>query len=99
MPSRSCLREVGGPDQINACEAAPGHHLRLRIRLMQQCYSRSDAAMDDALIEVPTMGRFARIDLDSEQILDETTILSGSSRTEARSMHTQISCHSYDSGA
>ena len=43
---------------------------------MQQWYSLSDPAMEDALIEVPTMRRFAGIDLISDRIPDETTILS-----------------------
>ena len=47
----------------------------LRIHLMQQWYSVSDPAMEDALIEVPTMRRFAGIDLVSERIPDEITIL------------------------
>jgi IS5 family transposase len=48
----------------------------LRIHLMQQWYNLSDPAMEDALIEVPTMRRFAGINLISERIPDETTILS-----------------------
>jgi IS5 family transposase len=48
----------------------------LRIHLMQQWYDLSDPAMEDALIEVPTMRRFAGIDLISDRIPDETTILS-----------------------
>jgi IS5 family transposase len=47
----------------------------LRIHLMQQWYSLSDPAMEDALIEVPTMRRFASIDLLSVRIPDETTIV------------------------
>jgi len=47
----------------------------LRIHLMQQWYDLRDPAMEDALIEVPTMRRFAGIDLISERIPDETTIL------------------------
>jgi IS5 family transposase len=47
----------------------------LRIHLMQQWYSLNDPAMEDALIEVPVMRRFAGIDLMSERIPDETTIL------------------------
>jgi len=43
---------------------------------MQQWYDLSDPAMEDALIKVPTMRRFAGIDLISERIPDETTILS-----------------------
>ena len=48
----------------------------LSIHLMQQWYSLSDPAIEDALIEVPTMRRFAGIDLISDKIPDETTILS-----------------------
>jgi len=48
----------------------------LRIHLMQQWYDLSDLAMEDALIEVPTMRRFAGINLISDRIPDETTILS-----------------------
>jgi IS5 family transposase len=33
----------------------------LRIHLLQQWYSLSDPAMEEALIEVPTMRRFAAI--------------------------------------
>jgi Transposase and inactivated derivatives, IS5 family len=42
---------------------------------MQQWYSLSDPGMGEALIEVPTMSRFAGIDLISDRIPDETTIL------------------------
>jgi IS5 family transposase len=48
----------------------------LRIHLLQQWYSLSDPAMEEALIEVPTMRRFVGIDLISDSIPDETTILS-----------------------
>jgi IS5 family transposase len=48
----------------------------LRIHLMQQWYSLSDPAMEDALTEVSIMRRFAGIDLISDRIPDETTILS-----------------------
>jgi IS5 family transposase len=47
----------------------------LLIHLMQQCYSLIDPAMEDALIKVATIRRFAGIDLISDQIPDETTIL------------------------
>ena len=43
---------------------------------MQQWCSLSYPAMEDALIEVPTLQRFAEIDLISDKIPDETTILS-----------------------
>ena len=47
----------------------------LRIHLLQQWYSLSDPAMEEALIEVPTIRRFAGIELISDRIPDETTIL------------------------
>ena len=47
----------------------------LRIHPLQQRYSLSDPAMEEALIEVPTMRRFAGIELVSDRIPDETTIL------------------------
>ena len=47
----------------------------LRIHLLQQWYSLSDPAMEEALIEVPTMRRFAGIELISDRIRDETMIL------------------------
>jgi IS5 family transposase len=48
----------------------------MHIPLVLQWYVLSDPAMEDALIEVPTMRRFTEIDLISERITDETTILS-----------------------
>jgi IS5 family transposase len=47
----------------------------LRVHLLQQWYDLSDPAMEDALIEVATMRRFAGIALISDRIPDETTIL------------------------
>jgi IS5 family transposase len=47
----------------------------LRIHLMQQSYSLSNPAMEEALIEVPTMRGLAGIELISDRIHDETTIL------------------------
>jgi transposase, IS5 family len=48
---------------------------KLRIHPLQQWYSLSDPAMEVALIEVPSMRRIAGIDLLSDRIPDETTIL------------------------
>ncbi len=45
-----------------------------RIHLLQQWYSLSDPAMEEALIEGPTMLRLADIELISYRIPDETTI-------------------------
>ncbi|MFM9100708.1 MAG: IS5 family transposase, partial [Cyanobium sp.] len=47
----------------------------LRVHLLQQWYNLSDPAIEDALIEVATMRRFAGIALITDRIPDETTIL------------------------
>jgi len=47
----------------------------LRIYFMQQWYGLSDPAMEDALYDSESMRRFADIDLASDAIPDETTIL------------------------
>ena len=47
----------------------------LRIYFMQQWYSLSDPAMEDALYEIESMRRFAGLDLADDAIPDETTIL------------------------
>jgi IS5 family transposase len=62
----------------------------LRIHLMQQWYSLSDPAMEDALIEVPTMRRFAGIDMISDRIPDETTILAFRHLLEKQNLGEQI---------
>jgi transposase, IS5 family len=62
----------------------------LRIHLMQQWYSLGDPAMEDALIEVPTMRRFAGIDLLSDRIPDETTILTFRHLLEKHELGEQI---------
>ena len=62
----------------------------LRIHLLQQWYSLSDPAMEEALIEVPTMRRFAGIDLISDRIPDETTILTFRHLLEMRALGEKI---------
>ncbi len=62
----------------------------LRIHLMQQWYSLSDPAMEDALIEVATIRRFAGIDLISDRIPDEATILSFRHLLEKHKLGEQI---------
>jgi hypothetical protein len=47
----------------------------LRIHLLQKWYDLSDPAMQDVLIEVPMMRLFAGIELITDRISDETTIL------------------------
>ena len=62
----------------------------LRIHLLQQWYELSDPAMEDALIEVPTMRRFAGIDMISDRIPDETTILTFRHLLEKHDLGLQI---------
>jgi len=62
----------------------------LRIHLLQQWYDLSDPAMEDALIEVPTMRRFAGIDMISDRIPDETTILTFRHLLEKHELGQQI---------
>jgi len=62
----------------------------LRIHLLQQWYSLSDPAMEEALIEVPTMRRFAGIELISDRIPDETKILSFRHLLEMHELGEQI---------
>jgi IS5 family transposase len=47
----------------------------LRIYFMQQWYALSDPAMEDALYEIESMRRFARLELADDAMPDETTIL------------------------
>ena len=62
----------------------------LRIHLLQQWYDLSDPAMEDALIEVPTMRRFAGIDMIGDRIPDETTILTFRHLLEKHDLGQQI---------
>jgi len=64
--------------------------IMLRIHLLQQWYSLSDPAMEDALIEVPTMRRFAGIELIIDRIPDETTILTFRHLLEKHELGEQI---------
>jgi transposase, IS5 family len=62
----------------------------LRVHLMQQWYDLSDPGMEDALIEVPTMRRFAGIDLICDRIPDEATILAFRHLLEKHDLGDQI---------
>ena len=68
----------------------------LRIPLLQQWYSLSDPAMEEALIEVPTMRRFAGIELISDRIPDETTILAFRHLLEKHKLGEQTYCFAED---
>lgn len=62
----------------------------LRIHLMQQWFSLSDPTMEETLIEVPSMSRFAGIDLIRDRIPDETTILAFRHLLEKHNLGDQI---------
>ncbi len=62
----------------------------LRIHLLQQWYNLSDPTMEDALIEVATMRRFAGIALITGRIPDETTILAFRHLLEKHDLGEQI---------
>jgi transposase, IS5 family len=47
----------------------------LRIHFLQQWFGYSDPAMEEALWEMPLLRRFVGIELGTESIPDETTIL------------------------
>jgi IS5 family transposase len=62
----------------------------LRSHLMQQWFSLSDPGMEEVRIKVPTMRRFAGIDLISDRIPDETTILAFRHLLEKHNLGDQI---------
>jgi transposase, IS5 family len=61
-----------------------------RVHILQQWYSLSDPAMEEALIEVPTMRRFAGIDQINDRIPDETTPLTFRHLLEKHELGDQI---------
>jgi IS5 family transposase len=63
---------------------------RLRIHLLQKWYDLSDPAMEEALIEVPTMRRFSGIDMISDRIHEETIILMFRHLLEKHDLRQQI---------
>jgi IS5 family transposase len=62
----------------------------LRVHLLQQWYSLSEPAIEEALIEVPTMRRFAGSELISDRIPDETPILTFRHLLEKHKLGEQI---------
>lgn len=63
---------------------------------MQRWYVLSDPAMEEALIEVPTIRRLAGIDLISERITDRTRILAFRYLLEKRDLGKKIYCFAED---
>jgi IS5 family transposase len=62
----------------------------LRIHMLQQWNDMSGPAMEDALLEVATMRRFAGIALITDRIPDETTILAFRHLLEQNELGEQI---------
>jgi len=62
------------PKKGNGRQPMPVERM-LRIYFLQQWYGLSDPAMEDLLYDSESMRRFARIDLETDVIPDETTIL------------------------
>src|SRR5664279_1883528 len=73
----SRLLGVIEPHGPRAEQGRPPHPLprMLRIYFMQQWFNLSDPAMEDALYDSESMRRFAGIDLTTDLVPDETTIL------------------------
>jgi IS5 family transposase len=71
------LLAVIEPHYPKAVQGRPPHPLprMLRIHFMQQWFNLSDPAMEDALYDSESMRRFAGIDLTTDLVPDETTIL------------------------
>jgi len=62
------------PKAGNGRQPMPLHRM-LRIYFMQQWYGLSDPAMEDALYDIESMRRFADVDIEADEVPDETTIL------------------------
>ena len=62
----------------------------LRIHLLQQWFTLSDPLMEEMLIDTPCYRRFAGIDMVSERIPDETTILNFRDLLEEHGIGEQI---------
>jgi len=62
----------------------------LRIQLLQQWYSLSDPAMEEALFEVPTLRHYAVIEMISDRIPDGSTILTVRHLLETHDLGEQI---------
>ena len=62
----------------------------LRIYFMQQWYGLSDPAMEDALYDIESMRQFADIDIETDVIPDETTILNFRHLLEKHNLTRQI---------
>lgn len=72
-PCLEAIIEPHYPKPGNGCRSFP-LPIMLRIQCLQQLYSLSDPAMEDALYEIASMRLFTRLSLD-KSIPDRTTIM------------------------
>lgn len=73
MARSVCADRTGLPKPGNG-RPAVGVQRMLRIYFLQQWFDLSDPAVEEALYESLSMGRFAGIDLAREPVPDETTV-------------------------
>lgn len=62
----------------------------LRIHFLQQWFSYSDPAMEEALHDIPVLRRFAGLDVGEDALPDETTILKFRHRLEQHGLAEQL---------
>lgn len=76
VPWKRLLKKVNKvyPKSGNGRPAMPLERM-LRIHFMQQWFNLSDPGMEDALYDSESIRRFARIELGTDAVPDETTIL------------------------
>jgi IS5 family transposase len=67
------LVEPHYPKAGNGCRPV-GIERMMRIYFLQQWFSLSDPAVEEALYDSPLMRQFAQIDLGNEPVPDETTV-------------------------
>ena len=76
IPWEELLRDIKKyyPKAGNGRQPMPIERM-LRIYFMQQWYGLSDPAMEDTLYDIESIRRFADIDIETDEVPDETTIL------------------------
>jgi transposase, IS5 family len=67
-----------------------GVETMLRIHFLQQWFTLSDPAMEEALHDVPLFREFARLDAGDDRLPDESTILRFRHRLERKDLSAQI---------
>ncbi|MDP0588185.1 MAG: transposase [Candidatus Endonucleobacter bathymodioli] len=64
----------------------------LRIYLMQQWFQLSDPMMEDALYEIESMRKFAKLELCEDRLPDETTIMKFRHLLERNQLTDKVIC-------